>query len=53
MAQKIIHSSPTARESVANNFDIFIIRSVKVFFFFLCMIFIFRSNVLYYSPIKE
>lgn len=52
MAQKIIHSSPTAKESAANNFDIFIIHSVKVFFF-LCMIFIFRSNVLYYSPIKE
>ena len=33
MAQEIIHSSPTAKQSAANNFDIFIIHSVKVFFF--------------------
>ena len=40
MAQEIIHSSPTAKQSAANNFDIFIIHSVKVFFFLAWFLFL-------------
>ena len=40
MAQEIIHSSPTAKESAANNFDIFIKHSVKVFFFLAWFLFL-------------